>query len=124
AGGPERGSRYLLGSNLDWGQDLARLAEWLKSDDAPRKPYTLHLFCSSIPDLYWEFGLTPIPENQKLPANGLLGISEDIRRNTIWWQKKDWSWLDTRQPIKRFGYSIAVYDLSGVDDALLEPPAP
>jgi hypothetical protein len=122
AGGPQRGSRYLLGSNLDWGQDLARLAEWLKSDEAPQKPYTLHLFCSSIPDVYREFGLTPIPENQKLPANGLLAISEDIRHNTIWWQKKDWSWLDTRQPIKRIGYSIAVYDLSGVDDALLEPP--
>ena len=29
AGGPENGYRHLLGSNLDWGQDLVLLKRWL-----------------------------------------------------------------------------------------------
>ena len=28
AGGPNGGHRYLLGSNLDWGQDLLYLEKW------------------------------------------------------------------------------------------------
>ncbi len=31
AGGPENGWRHMLGSNLDWGQDLLFLKEWLGS---------------------------------------------------------------------------------------------
>jgi hypothetical protein len=30
AGGPDRGHRVLADSNLDWGQDLPRLARWMK----------------------------------------------------------------------------------------------
>ena len=29
-GGPSGGYRYVVDSNLDWGQDLRRLADWTK----------------------------------------------------------------------------------------------
>lgn len=32
AGGPENGWRHLVDSSLDWGQDLPRLASWLKQE--------------------------------------------------------------------------------------------
>ena len=32
AGGPAGGARYLLDSNLDWGQDLKRLAKWAEAE--------------------------------------------------------------------------------------------
>lgn len=32
AGGPDRGHRVLADSNLDWGQDLPRLARWMKRE--------------------------------------------------------------------------------------------
>jgi len=35
AGGSQRGARYLLDSNLDWGQDLRRLAQWSKAAGSP-----------------------------------------------------------------------------------------
>jgi 4-amino-4-deoxy-L-arabinose transferase-like glycosyltransferase len=36
AGGTDRGHRVLLDSNLDWGQDLPRLAAWMRAHDVPR----------------------------------------------------------------------------------------
>src|SRR5262249_42153885 len=35
-GGASRGERYLIDSNLDWGQDLSRLAQWLKTGASGR----------------------------------------------------------------------------------------
>src|SRR5205814_1112626 len=34
SGGPRNGERYLIDSNLDWGQDRWRLTKWMKSDEA------------------------------------------------------------------------------------------
>ena len=36
AGGSGGGHRVLLDSNLDWGQDLPRLAEWMRREGCPR----------------------------------------------------------------------------------------
>lgn len=36
AGGPENGYRHLLGSNVDWGQDLYYLQEWLAARSSAR----------------------------------------------------------------------------------------
>ena len=36
AGGPDGGHRVLLDSNLDWGQDLPRLAAWMKREGTSR----------------------------------------------------------------------------------------
>jgi hypothetical protein len=36
AGGPEGGHRVLLDSNLDWGQDLPRLAAWMRREGVAR----------------------------------------------------------------------------------------
>src|SRR3989344_5715028 len=33
AGGPSGGHRYVVDSNLDWGQDLKRLADWVDKNN-------------------------------------------------------------------------------------------
>jgi hypothetical protein len=43
AGGPEEGHRYLLDSNLDWGQDLHALSSWLERH-RPGEPVGLAYF--------------------------------------------------------------------------------
>jgi dolichyl-phosphate-mannose-protein mannosyltransferase len=35
AGGPKGGWRYLVDSNVDWGQDLVRLRRWMRENDVP-----------------------------------------------------------------------------------------
>lgn len=41
AGGPENGSRHLLGSNLEWGQDFLFLKEWLRRHPPAATPVVL-----------------------------------------------------------------------------------
>jgi hypothetical protein len=50
AGGPNNGHRYLTDSNVDWGQDLPALKNWIER----QRPDRLHLafFGSAYPDRY------------------------------------------------------------------------
>ena len=50
AGGPANGYRHLVDSNLDWGQDLKRLAAWAKQAGNP--PLELSYFGSADPAYY------------------------------------------------------------------------
>jgi hypothetical protein len=50
AGGPRNAWRLLVDSNLDWGQDLKRLAEWMRAHDVPR--LKLSYFGSADPAYY------------------------------------------------------------------------
>lgn len=61
AGGPRNGWRVLVDSNIDWGQDLAALAEWQAERDVG--PLWLSYFGEGRPDYYgMEFiGLDSFP---------------------------------------------------------------
>ena len=59
AGGPAHGARYLLDSNIDFGQDVAQLAEWLHSDQARGRSYSLRLFMFPDKSLTRALGLDP-----------------------------------------------------------------
>jgi len=50
AGGPLGGHRFLADSNLDWGQDLPRLARWMKKKGIDR--IQLGYFGADDPDRY------------------------------------------------------------------------
>ena len=50
AGGPRGGHRWLADSNLDWGQDLPRLADWMRRHGVTR--VQLGYFGSDDPDRY------------------------------------------------------------------------
>ncbi len=50
AGGPGNGWRLLVDSNLDWGQDLKRLAVWMRENGVPR--IKLSYFGSADPSYY------------------------------------------------------------------------
>src|SRR5262249_45170380 len=42
AGGPRRGQEHLLDSNIDWGQDLLYLREWIERQSVPGPIYLAH----------------------------------------------------------------------------------
>jgi hypothetical protein len=50
AGGPSGGYRYLVDSNLDWGQDLKGLAAWVERNAVPR--IKLSYFGTADPEYY------------------------------------------------------------------------
>src|SRR5581483_8490096 len=121
SGGPRRGDRCLIDSNLDWGQDLYRLATWLKSPEANGRPYSIR--CAFAPPrLIQELGMDPAAINRP-PTSGLLAISKNVEHRldaTYSEQGKlvlgeDYSWLSRYPVVKRIGYSIDVYDLDAKD---------
>lgn len=121
-GGPTRGDRYLLDSNLDWGQDVYRLAEWLKSPEAPRGPVTTRLYGLATMKLLKALGIDAA--GVEAEPQGIFVISESVKhgfkpeRRDQDYEKAyvmpDYSWLPQDRLIKRIGYSIEVYDLRGV----------
>ncbi len=51
SGGPDRGSRHLIDSNLDWGQDLVNLRKWLEKN-APGEEVGLAYFGQIHPRIF------------------------------------------------------------------------
>jgi hypothetical protein len=72
-GGPSRGHRWLADSNLDWGQDLRRLARY--ADEHPEERIKLAYFGSADATRYghdWEMLPSYLP-NRKSPAELTTG---------------------------------------------------
>ncbi len=117
AGGPEGGDRFLADSNLDWGQDIARLADWLHSAEASHRSYSLRLFMYPRQPLAVKLGLDPAALDA--PPHGLFAISKNIKCRLFGFDIKngrrieapDYSWLAQYPLVKRIGDSIDVYDL-------------
>ena len=123
AGGPEQGGRILIDSNIDWGQDLIRLQEWLAAN--PIAHVKLSWFGTADPayygipyeplpgvprhfDLWWN-----VPFDRDHPAPGLYAISvsnlgEPPLRTD---EKTVFAWFRAHEPDARIGYSIYIYDV-------------
>jgi hypothetical protein len=117
-GGPAQGAKYLIDSNIDWGQDVVRLADWLHSDEARGRQYSLRLFMFPDKSLSRTLGLDPAACFRDT-KHGLLAISKNVRYGEGAGAAEDWNgqptpdydWLSAYPIVKRIGYSIDVYDL-------------
>ena len=117
AGGAGNGWRLLVDSNLDWGQDLKRLAEWLRDNPAPG--LKLSYFGSADPAYY---GIT----SEALPgytSPHAPHITREIRPGDVvavsatnlqgvYLEPEDRLLMErvrALRPIARVGYSIFVF---------------
>jgi hypothetical protein len=120
SGGSIRGDRYLIDSNLDWGQDLERLANWLRSYEVQDRPYSIRCAYATEP-LLRELGLNPAALSGK--PHGLFAISKNVLHRLELADHgkgsvmlgEDYSWVSRYPLVKRIGYSIDVYDLDAKD---------
>lgn len=102
SGGAARGSEHLIDSNLDWGQDLIGLREWLR-ENAPNERVGLAYFGQIPPSVYAKRGdpfawyLPPLkPRTSKpvlryvmnganiAPQAGLYAVSASLVRGLPW----------------------------------------
>jgi hypothetical protein len=123
AGGPRNGAKFLADSNLDWGQDVARLANYLKSTG--RSDYTIKVSGVRVASLVEFLGLDPKSRdadvNQlRAKPHGLLALGTNAKLGLEEFKKEkdgtivhgpDYSWVRNFPLVKRIGYSIEVYDL-------------
>jgi hypothetical protein len=111
SGGPAAGPRYLLDSNIDWGQDVKKLRTWLRARHIPS-------VCMSY------FGNTGV-EFYGIPMEYLPRTNEiDLRQNLncvaaisvtnlygLYVPPDAYAWLRALKPAAKIGWSIYVYDL-------------
>jgi hypothetical protein len=125
--GHENGYKYLVDSNLDWGQDIKTLAEYLKKNGNP--PVILSYFGSANPN-YYQIKFIPllsiasynIEPNEKLEMKNfkriLLAVSATNLQGVYYPDKNIFAFLKNIKPIYVAGNSIFLYDITDNKDAL------
>ncbi|MEW5987347.1 MAG: glycosyltransferase family 39 protein [Chloroflexota bacterium] len=119
AGGPANGYHILLDSNLDWGQELKRLGEFVKEEDLG--PLVLSYFTAVDPAVYGiqvespvYYPFTPGPGLYALSANDVAGFDPQLA-----------SLFRYRTPFAQIGYALWLYRVGAGEWAgVCATPAP
>ncbi len=101
--GRGREERLLADSNLDWGQDLARLGRWMEQNRV--ESLRLHYFGRSSPE---KLGVRRRPLGASQPERGWIAISLTHLAGASG-EPADPAWLRDRKPEARAGKSIWIY---------------
>lgn len=116
AGGPRNGHKYLVDSNLDWGQDLKGLKHWMDSHNVPHinlsyfgtaDPAYYHINCTYLPG--GPFYDDPQVSGVQLP--GFVAVSITNLRGVYFNDRArdKYKPLLESKPAAVIGYSIYVY---------------
>lgn len=106
-GGPRQGYRYLVDSNLDWGQDVKGLKRYMEQHRIPKV-----WACGLYEDVLRYHGI----DYALLPADG-RGVSGYVAVSAMDLQcvrqkdKHALDWLKRRESVAAIGYSIFVYQI-------------
>jgi hypothetical protein len=121
AGGPDGGWRYLVDSNLDWGQDLGGLKDWM--DENSVEQVWLSYFGEGRPSYYninfigldsWPPRLMNpqarpfYPHN---PAPGIYAISATNLQGVHFANYDQFAWFRDQEPLVKIGYTIFLYEV-------------
>ena len=105
AGGGRNGYKYLLDSNLDWGQDVKRLKQYLVKRNVNH--FYLAYFGVEKALTYYGIQYTTVEATEARTLQpGTLVISAMVL------MQPEWAWLrEQHQPIDRVGYTLFVYKI-------------
>ncbi len=115
-GGSKNGYKYVTDSNLDWGQDLKRLAKWVEENKIPK--IYVDYFGGGIPNYYlWDKVENWSGNNSPEEAKGKwIAVSATFKQQGQALQTKGWTqktdfyfWLNQYEPVTVIGNSIFVY---------------
>jgi hypothetical protein len=121
AGGPNHGYVYTVNSNLDWGQDLKRLKNWVENPPAGEEIDKIYVdyFGGGDAQYYLKEKFAPwsgTRDPEEFPKGNYLAVSATFLQGgrgkpapgfdqpTGYYQ-----WLNNYQPVAKIGYSIFVY---------------
>jgi hypothetical protein len=118
-GGPDKAYKYLVDSNLDWGQDLKGLKKYMDEHDI--KKIGLSYFGIDSPKRYgidydWLpsfYLINPTPGKiATAPENRYVAISATNLQGVYLDDRETFAWFRQFEPVAKIGYSIFVYDLT------------
>ncbi|MGB9872693.1 MAG: ArnT family glycosyltransferase [Anaerolineae bacterium] len=120
AGGPYGGHRYLVDSNIDWGQSFKDLRRWLDQQSISVGPVYISFYTYADPSLYgipyrsyeWKSskeGGTPLLYTRFDPPPGLHVIGATTLQGVFVGEPDNFDWFRHREPIARPGVALFVY---------------
>ncbi|MGC9521873.1 MAG: ArnT family glycosyltransferase [Anaerolineae bacterium] len=115
ASGPSNGYRYLVDSNLDWGQNLWDLKRWLNERGAPHVYYA-H-YSPARPQAYGIDAdyLPPDPRALDLdpwnPTPGIYAIGATVLQGPYAPDINTYAWFREREPVVKLGNALFVYEV-------------
>lgn len=116
AGGPIAGADKLSDSNFDWGQDLKRLALWLREHDVT-EPIDMVVFGNADPRYYgirynnlrsWSYPMPAKPGLVAISQMDYLGLLFDRDHRNTW---RDFLARSNAKRVGTAGYSIFIYKI-------------
>jgi len=124
-GGMKNGYKYLVDSNMDWGQDLKLLKKWMDKKGIEQIQFSYFGF--GLPEyygikyIYLPGGLSNlvIPQDYKIPPKGsqkgLMAISVTNLQGVYFklkgFEPDYYYWLKKHKPIDMVGSSILIYEI-------------
>jgi len=117
--------KYLVDSNLDWGQDLKRLAKFIDNNNIDK--IRIDYFGGSVPSYYIDSNKIINWHSDQGPSTGWFAISATYFQFSklagMEEGKWDYAWLEQFAPQVIIGNSILVYNISA-EDLKNHPPKP
>ena len=122
-GGPESGYKYVVDSNLDWGQDLKGLKNWVEKNGID----TIYLdyFGGGDPQYYLGTKFSPwwgSRNPKELPKGSYLAVSASFLQGGqgkkipgLQAPEGYYLWLNEYTPVAKIGYSIFVYKIEEIN---------
>ncbi|MCX7856184.1 MAG: hypothetical protein N2556_09500, partial [Anaerolineae bacterium] len=113
AAGPAGGYRYLVDSNLDWGQNLWQLRDWMRENGvervfyahySPARPEVYGVSVDFLPPDWRAVPFTPLD-----PAPGVYAIGATVLQGVYTQDVNTYAWFRARQPLARLGYALFLY---------------
>lgn len=116
AGGPSGGYRYVVDSNLDWGQDVKRLADWVDKNNIQK--ISLDYFGWADQTYYLGNKLVWISAGRyknpkeflaENPNGGYIAVSASFFQGSLQNPETSYAWLNNFKPVTVIGNSIFVW---------------
>jgi len=113
AGGPAGGYRYVVDSNLDWGQDLRRLSSFVEEKNIDQ--IKVDYFGGG--DVKYYLGdKAEIWHADNGPTTGWLAVSATFLQTSRAFPHASYEWLYKYEPVAKIGFSIFVYNIEEVQN--------
>jgi hypothetical protein len=115
AGGPTRGWKILSDSNIDWGQDLPRLHDWLAAHGAADQKINLVFFGPADPH-YYGIRYTDVFHDEPLirPAYLAISVTWYSGADSDFFKMHEWQDFVANHNAKlvgHAGYSILIFEV-------------
>ena len=108
AGGPNNGYKYVVDSNLDWGQDLRRLKQFVEDNNI--ESIKVDYFGGG--NIKYYLGDKAIVWHaDKGETTGWIAVSASYYQTSRAYPNVSYEWLDKYEPEAKIGYSIFVFHI-------------